>query len=197
LVLSTGSEEVSNEERAAHAGAAVSQHVLLNTAISLFILWTMFSVGVWLAPNSPQRAVLLPIVRPYLEATGLTQNFVVFSPSVDTSNAELSALVTKTDGSTELWHYPRMSEWNLFERMFKDGYTNYVFFLHRPEFRYILPGTARFIAREVYRKDPQHPPASLQLHWDWQEIVLPPQNRKPNSGTVAFFQYKVTPEDLK
>jgi hypothetical protein len=50
-------------------------------AISVFILVTIASVVVWNLPSSALKEEALRVTGPYVRATGLNQNWGVFSPN--------------------------------------------------------------------------------------------------------------------
>src|SRR5688572_14132759 len=94
-------------------------------AIAAFCLWNILALLVWYMPQSPVRAGLLIAVAPYLSATGLCQDFFVFSPDVNTAYAEISAIVKLADGTTVIWEYPKIVMMGPAEKMVKERYRAY------------------------------------------------------------------------
>src|SRR3989442_9942640 len=57
-------------------------------------------------PQSKLRREALRVARPYLNATGLDQNWEVFAPEPRRESIALHALVDFTDGSRQTWRIP-------------------------------------------------------------------------------------------
>ena len=75
-------------------------------AISVFILVTIVSVVVWNLPSSALKEDALAVTGPYIRATGLNQNWGVFSPNPRRHSMFLFARVRYADGSEELSRLP-------------------------------------------------------------------------------------------
>ncbi len=58
-------------------------------------------------PGSEIRRVALPVFRPVLQATGLSQSWGMFAPDPPRRSTELVARVSYDDGTTDLWRPPR------------------------------------------------------------------------------------------
>ena len=76
-------------------------------AISIFIAATVLSVVLWSLPESQLKRDALRIVRPYVLATGLEQNWGVFSPDPRRHTLEVVARVRYTNGAEETYSIPR------------------------------------------------------------------------------------------
>jgi hypothetical protein len=76
-------------------------------AISVLIVVTVLSVVVWNLPESELKRQALEVVRPYVLATGLEQNWGVFSPDPRRQTLDLVARVRFADGSEETLIVPR------------------------------------------------------------------------------------------
>ncbi len=76
-------------------------------AISVFIVVTIVSVVVWNLPPSAIKEDALAVTGPYIRATGLNQNWGVFSPDPRRHTLLLLARVRYADGSEELVAPPR------------------------------------------------------------------------------------------
>ncbi len=76
-------------------------------AISIFIVVTIVSVVVWNLPPSAIKEDALVVAGPYIRATGLNQNWGVFSPDPRRHALFLSARVRYADGSEEVLAPPR------------------------------------------------------------------------------------------
>lgn len=57
-------------------------------------------------PSSELRRQTLPLVRPVLDSTGLSQNWNLFAPDPRNSTLRLAARMTYPDGTTVEWHQP-------------------------------------------------------------------------------------------
>ena len=71
-------------------------------AISVFIVFTIVSVVVWNLPPSALKDDALAVTGPYIRATGLNQNWGVFSPNPRRHSLLLFARVRYADGSEEV-----------------------------------------------------------------------------------------------
>lgn len=76
-------------------------------AISVFILVTLVSVVVWNLPASALKEDALAVTGPYIRATGLNQNWGVFSPNPRRHSMFLLARVRYADGTEEVVSPPR------------------------------------------------------------------------------------------
>ena len=57
-------------------------------------------------PDSTLRRTALPIVRPFLDSTGLNQNWNLFAPNPRKSTIRLEARIQYADGTTSIWRTP-------------------------------------------------------------------------------------------
>jgi hypothetical protein len=69
--------------------------------ISAFVAITIAALVFWNLPDSEIRARALPLVEPYIRATGLDQNWGVFAPDPRRTTNTLLARATYADGRTE------------------------------------------------------------------------------------------------
>jgi hypothetical protein len=69
--------------------------------ISAFVVVTIIALVFWNLPDSAIRARALPVVEPYIRATGLDQNWGVFAPDPRQTSETLVARMTYADGRTE------------------------------------------------------------------------------------------------
>jgi len=76
-------------------------------AISLFLVFTIFSLVIWNLPNSEVKRNSLEVVRPYITLTSLDQNWGVFSPDPRRISIDIEARVRYADGGEETLHIPR------------------------------------------------------------------------------------------
>jgi hypothetical protein len=76
-------------------------------AISVFLLFTIFSLVVWNLPSSEIKQKSLKVVRPYITLTSLDQNWGVFSPDPRRISIDVFARVRSADGSETTIRVPR------------------------------------------------------------------------------------------
>ena len=76
-------------------------------AISVFVLFTLFSLIIWNLPTSEIKKRALKGVRPYITLTSLDQNWGVFSPDPRRMSIEIVARVRSSDGTDETIRVPR------------------------------------------------------------------------------------------
>jgi hypothetical protein len=74
--------------------------------LSGFILATLVSMLVSNLPPSELRRTGMKVLDPYLDATGLHQNWNLFAPDPRRATIQLEARITFDDGSTVIWHPP-------------------------------------------------------------------------------------------
>lgn len=173
------------------------RRIIVNT----FIICYITLITLWLMPEKWKwREVVLPTIRPLILFTGLWQNFAVFSPNPRNINLHLDAIVHYEDGTSGVWHYPRMERLPLVERTFEERYRKYGHdHLNWDKERQLWPDFARFVARRMnkYAAKPQE--IILKRYW---ALIPPPEQGlgKPapeHTNTHLFFRYKVKPEDLQ
>jgi hypothetical protein len=76
-------------------------------AISILIIATVFSVVAWNLPESAIKERALRVAGPYIRATGLYQNWGVFSPDPRRHSLQLVARIRYADGSENTLSVPR------------------------------------------------------------------------------------------
>jgi hypothetical protein len=74
--------------------------------ISTFLLVTLVAMALANLPDSQVRRTLLRVGQPYLNATGLDQNWGVFAPDGRRFVVDLVAHVRYADGTTAQWRPP-------------------------------------------------------------------------------------------
>lgn len=74
--------------------------------ISALILFTLAAMLLSNLPASELRRTGMKVFDPYLDATGLHQNWNLFAPDPRRSTLQLEARITFDDGSTTVWHPP-------------------------------------------------------------------------------------------
>jgi hypothetical protein len=74
--------------------------------ISAFVFFTVAALVLWNLPESELRNRALPIIDPYIRATGLDQNWGVFAPDPRRETVWLLARVEYADGRRETLEFP-------------------------------------------------------------------------------------------
>lgn len=161
-----------------------------------FIAWTLLCFTVWIIlPKSHYRDQLLKLVEPYLVMVGLSQDFWVFAPDVNTSSADIVADVTLADGSMVSWQYPKNSATGILEKPFKERYREFATTVLSRKNRFLLPDMASYIAREVSIANPNNPPRLISLCVEWKRIPPPAGDGKAETGKAEFFRARVEPDE--
>jgi hypothetical protein len=75
--------------------------------ISAFVLVTVAALVFWNLPDSEIKRRALTVVRPYITALGIEQNWGVFAPDPRRESLELVARVQYADGSERTLEVPR------------------------------------------------------------------------------------------
>lgn len=91
--------------------AGGSQHRLETSArgralLSGLILFMLAAMLISNLPPSELRTTGMKIFRPYLDITGLHQNWNLFAPDPRRATLQLEARITFDDGSSAVWHPP-------------------------------------------------------------------------------------------
>jgi len=76
-------------------------------AISVFLVATLLALIFWNLPESEIKRKSFKIVRPYITATSLDQNWGVFSPDPRRQTIDVVARVSFADGTRETFGIPR------------------------------------------------------------------------------------------
>ncbi|MGH2786093.1 MAG: hypothetical protein ACRDJ1_12590 [Actinomycetota bacterium] len=74
--------------------------------ISGFIIFTLAAMLISNLPSSELRRTGMKVFRPYLDASGLHQNWNLFAPDPRRTTLQLEARITFDDGTTTVWHPP-------------------------------------------------------------------------------------------
>ncbi len=74
--------------------------------ISGFILFALFAMLISNLPASELRVTGMKIADPFLDVTGLHQNWNLFAPDPRRATLQLEARIRYADGSVVVWHPP-------------------------------------------------------------------------------------------
>jgi hypothetical protein len=113
------------------------------------------------------------------------------------ANTYVVASVITRDGSIQTWTFPRMEQLSLTQRYYQERYRKFAENLQDAKNSALWPDVARHLARRYANR--ANPPEIVMLVKYWSGIA-PPTERPPSAvppRAQIFFEYKVTPEDLK
>jgi hypothetical protein len=129
--------------------------------------------------------------------SGLFQTWNAFAPAPKAINSYVEAIVIYKDGAVRTWKFPRMEQLGLWERYHEERYRKFVENLKEDSSAPLWPDAARHIAR--LNNVPSNPPQIVMLIRHWSDIVPRPDGSyRPEAGHVQiFYEYNVTPQDLK
>jgi hypothetical protein len=154
-------------------------------AISAFIVVTLLAICVTVLPDSLLRREVSKVTQPYLEATGLDQNWRIFAPDPRQTGLRIEASVRYADGGVEVWRPPkggdllgaywdyRWAKW--LENVTQDAQREV---LWRP--------AAQFVARQMRR--PGRDVRSVTLIRSWQDL-RPPGARGPDRSPWQSYSF--------
>ena len=168
------------------------------TVITLFIIFYIMSVILWVLPWSRTRDFFIKPITQQIYYTGIWQGFAVFAPDPRKENYRIYATIRYDDGTEKIWHYPAMEKLGLFERYCKEHWRKYGNDCLNGN-NLLWPDFARWVARANDEKS-KHP-LTVALTRTRTE-TMPPEDGfgKPNPEQLEkyqFYLYRVLPEDLK
>src|SRR5688572_15905172 len=109
--------------------------------ISLFVLFHLMTLILWITPPFPLYWSILPPFRHYICQIGFWNTWTMFSHPKK-FNAHLIAHVTLTDGRVVTWDLPRMEKLGYWERAQKERYRKWTHeYVNEPAYSYVLPET--------------------------------------------------------
>lgn len=131
-----------------------------------------------------------------MEPTGFWQYWDMFAPDPAQTDIYLTAKVTYADGSSMIYHYPRMAELSIFWKYVKERYRKFYERAGSDQFQYLWPPTAQRIAF-ICDDRPGNPPVEVDLIRHWLQIYPPGKPQQKGYNTYTYFRYQVDPELLK
>jgi hypothetical protein len=157
-------------------------------AISVFIVVTIVSVVVWNLPSSAIKDEAIAYAGPYIRATGLNQNWGVFSPDPRRSSLFLLARVRYADGSQEVVSPPHGGRlvggyWDYRWRKWTEWTTS-------DEHEELWQPAAAWFARRARAQGRN--PVSVTLIRQWRDLL--PPGPGPSRGPwqeYAYYTYDV------
>ncbi|MCA9805276.1 MAG: hypothetical protein KC777_25075 [Cyanobacteria bacterium HKST-UBA02] len=176
----------------------IKQSPLRRAVISLFIVFYMVAVILWVCPWSRVQTVLTEPFAKQMFFMGCWQGFAVFAPDPRMDNVRIYATVTFDDGTKTVWNFPAMENLGFYERYRREHYRKFCNdCLISTEL--LWPDFARFVARRF--DEPEKHPVSVALTRVSADI-LPIEKGlgKPDpelKKEYQFYLYRVLPEDLR
>lgn len=164
--------------------------------ISLFLLFHLFVILVWAFPANPAPIRFARfLVGPYMNWSGLFQNWNLFAPDPQSVNAYLDAEITCRNGEKKIWKFPMPQDYGYYRRYFLSRQLKWsADNLRQDRLSPLWPDAARYIARR--NNDPANPPVAVKLMRHWAQVP-PPMSGEPETwNTYTFFRYSVAPGDL-
>jgi hypothetical protein len=162
--------------------------------LTLFFGWHFFAIAIWLLPMSFLESHAMPIVRPYMTATGFMQGWSMFSPNPYTEDLYVEARIHYADGTLHTWTFPRMERMSIWRRYQKERWRKYIEVAQQDNYRFLWPTMARFAAR-VNNPNPDNPPRSVDLLRFYRNVQAPGV-ATPSWQMTTFDTERITPEDL-
>jgi hypothetical protein len=148
--------------------------------ISLFVVWQVFAVTVWLMPEGQgPRLYLGPIVNSYMLFTGAWQQWTMFSPSPEKKDASIEARVDYADGTHGYWNFYRMTSMGYVERYQRERFRKMGENAEPPSARRMWPYLARYAAIVCDRHKPGTYPMTVHLLRRLRYITPPPGSILP------------------
>lgn len=165
-------------------------------AVSIFLLWQLFAVVDWNLPyTAPLITTTMPLVRPYMVATGFMQGWAMFAPDPYTLDISVYAHIHYADGTVRSWVFPRMQDMNKWDRYGKERWRKYIEVAHQDEYSFLWPPMGRYAAR-INNLYPGNPPVSVDLIRTWRTVRAPDES-PGNFSSYQFTTVAISPEDLK
>ncbi len=175
--------------------------------VSLFIVWHLFAMAIWLLPSSstgggytPLVGLFAPVVRPYMMGTAFAQSWNMFAPNPDKTDVYLEARITYADGEKRAWFFPRMVHMGYVRRYQEERWRKMVEVATHGNAATVGPALARYAAR-VNSADAQNPPVSVEMIQHTRTVPPPGQPMPPYAESPllpgASAVTAIRPEDLR
>jgi hypothetical protein len=144
--------------------------------LSVLILFTVFALVVWNAPDSPLRRHVLVATGRYTAALGLDQNWAVFAPNPRTNSLRLLAAGQFADGSSARWAVPRGG--SVFGAYWDYRWLKWMEWATSDDQRQLWQPTADYVARRLSK--PRRPVTTVFLVRETSQNN--PPGAKPSAG---------------
>jgi hypothetical protein len=174
--------------------------------LSVVTLTFLIITGFWLspdkAPSTPLKKQIVEPIKVFWLFWGLEQNWALFSPVIKDINYHTVGVITRQDGSNEIWEFPRMDKLDLFTKFRLEKYRKWsIDSLPWPDHKQFWPYIARYIGRQTYRQD--NPPVKFALLLFWTKIPPPATafteraKLPPHTKCNNVFTYEFSKEDFQ
>lgn len=170
----SGTEADLASDQKATAQQRLEASVAGRILISLFVLVTVVSLVLWAMPPSELKKQALKPLRPYVNATGLDQNWGVFAPP-PRQLIVLQARIAYEDGTQRTWFLPRGGP--LLDAYWDYRWRKYAEWARNDNRRYLWEPTAAWVAR--HERAQGRRPVSIALS----RVITP--LRPPGAGPSA------------
>jgi hypothetical protein len=139
--------------------------------INLFIAFHLIIMVFWGMPGSGFRTKMVRWFEPYVIKSGLWHGWDMFSPNPLSMNFNVEAQIVRKDGSTNIWHFPRMEKLGYMSRYQKERYRKWRERVRTDAFSAVWDDTCRWIARQHWNAT--NPPAQISLIRHWGAVPPP------------------------
>ena len=163
--------------------------VVGRVVISLFVLFTVVGLVVWNMAPSELRKQALRTFRPYVNATGLDQNWGVFAPP-PRQLVVLEARIAYEDGTHRAWTLPRGAP--LLDAYWDYRWRKYTEWARNDNRRFLWEPTAAWIAR--HERAQGRRPVTVVLSRRVTPLRPPgPGPSREKTQIVDYYLYPVAP----
>lgn len=161
-------------------------------AISVFVVVTLLALVFWNLPDSEIKRKSFKVVRPYITATSIDQNWGVFSPDPRRNSFTLVARVEFDDGTERTLGIPRGDD-------FIGAYWDYRWWkwaewTRSDEYKHLWEPAARWFARQATADGKQ--PVRVTLVRSWYDL-LPPGPGPARTEWRQFAYYTLSLSDTE
>ncbi len=143
-------------------------------AISAFLFFHLMAIQFWNMPTSYLQSMLTGRIGPYMQYTGLAQNWGMFAPEPGHENFYMEARITYQDKKVRSWPIGRQDTLNNAARLINERERKLVENLYdtnngRPYYNQM----ALWMARRHFQEK-NNPPVKVELMRFWNPIPVPP-----------------------
>jgi hypothetical protein len=171
--------------------ARLEQSAVGRSLISAFVLVTLVVVVTMNLPyfhDSELKRVLTRVEEPYVQLTGLEQEWALFAPNPLMGNSDFRAVVTFADGSKTTWVPPR---YDPFLGSFRAGrWAKIVEVMRQDEYSATaFPSFARWVADKYADHTP--PPVTVTFVRTVQDLPPPGTDQPQPWRTEAYYELSI------
>ena len=143
-----------------------------------------------------ERYVKTSPLKYYTLSTGFWQYWDMFSPNPASIDFYGTATITYQNGSTILYHYPRMYELSIPAKYVNERYRKFYERAHTEDDRYMWPVFAQRIALKNFT-DPNNPPVRVVLTRHWLPIAAPGKPQQEDYNSYNYYTYTVDQKQMR